>query len=125
MNPGFLRWVIPVFCTAIGYDNMSPIQLKLSETIPDGAEMNACFDFECLPIPVEPDAGGTFSVPQVEPYLSPGSPVGVGTTGVYVEVRVDGALVAANRFGIETISDTPFWSRCPGPFHYGTVVVGG
>lgn len=117
--------VVPVYCSAMEYIDPDPIRLELSEA-PQDAHVFACFGFDCAPSRVEPDASGTFAVPQSEPYLDlTSSTLGVSATGVYVEVRVDNSTVTANRFGIERISETPFWSRCAGPFHYGTVNVGG
>jgi len=117
--------LVPVFCSAVGYLDLSPIQLELSSGIAEDAEVFACFDLDCFPQSAERDADGVFSVPQPEPNLDPASTAGVGSIGVYVEVHVDGIQVAADRFGIEAISDAPFWSRRPGPFRYGPVTVGG
>ena len=117
--------VAPVSCDAIGHLDPSPIRLVMPAGVGPDATVLACFDLECVPSPVDADADGEFLVPQVAPYLSLGQVLDVGTTGIYVEVRVDGDTVAANRFGIEAISDAPVWSkRCPGPFHYGPVQIG-
>lgn len=118
--------VMPVACSAVGYMDSRPIRLALPAGTPADAQVSACFDLDCVPSPVEPDASGEFSVPQEEPYLTLGSSLaGVDTTGVYVEVRVGEAVVTSNRFGIGAVSEAPFWSRCPGPFHYDVVRVGG
>ena len=116
--------VMPVVCNAKGYFDSSPIRLVLPVQAGAAPAVMACFALDCSPRPVEPNDAGDFLVPQVEPYLDDNVLPDVGSTGVYVRVIVDGVTVADNRFGIEAISDTPFWSRCPGPFHYGPVTVG-
>lgn len=116
----------PIACTTVGYTDTSAIRLNLPEGIGADAEVSACFNLNCTPLPLEPDHSGEFTVPQEEPFLGPGPErLPVSTTGVYVSVRDGGGTVAENRFGITTVSDAPFWSRCPGPFHYAPVTIGG
>ncbi|MBX3196445.1 MAG: hypothetical protein KF727_15275 [Microbacteriaceae bacterium] len=115
----------PVACTTIGYEDRRPIQLELPAGLSPTAQVSACFDMNCTPVPLEADETGGYAVPQEAPYLSTGEHFAVNATGVYVEIRDGDAIVARNRFGIETVSEAPWWSRCPGPFHYGAVTVGG
>ncbi len=117
--------IAPVACTTIGYDDRGPIQLELPAGLSPAVQVSACFDMNCTPVPLDADETGGYTVPREAPYLAAGEPLDVAATGVYVEIRDGDRVVARNRFGIETISDAPWWSRCPAPFHYGPVTVGG
>ncbi len=75
----------PAVCSTIGYQDVRPIRLQLPAGTTDTAEVAACFDLNCKPIPLQPDSAGGFAVPQEPPYLVDG--LRVGLTGVYVEVR--------------------------------------
>lgn len=71
------------------------------------------------------DDTGTYYVPQEAPFLGPGETFPASTTGVIVRVRDQDQTLVDNRFGIRVVSEAPFWSRCPGPFHYAPVVARG
>ncbi len=116
---------VPVPCTTVGYENDAPIELILAPGLSDDAEVAACFNMNCTMVALKPDGAGNYAVPQEPPFLGPGETLPVSTTGVRVEVRDFGKVVAGNRFGISRVSDAPFWSRCPGSFHYSPVAVGG
>ncbi|MHA6694638.1 hypothetical protein [Homoserinimonas sp. A520] len=116
---------VPVACTTVGYEDIAPIELSLPAGLSDNAEIAACFDMNCTMVVLKSDDAGNYAVPQKAPFLGPGETLPVSTTGVRVEVRDGGKVVADNRFGISTVSDAPFWSRCPAPFHYSPVTVGG
>lgn len=117
--------VAPFACTTVGYQDTSPIQLDLPPEISSSAEVSACFDLNCTPIVLEPDGTGNYAVPQEPPFLGLGETFPVSTTGVIVRVRDGGVTVVDNRFGIRVVSEAPFWSRCPGPFHYAPVTARG
>lgn len=119
-------WVLaPAACPAIGYENGSPIEIVMPQGLGGNAEAAACFDMNCDVVDLTPDADGIYAVPQETPFLSGGESLPVSVTGVRVEVRVDGAVVVDNRFGIPTVSTGPSWSRCHGPFSYAPVRVSG
>lgn len=116
---------MPTVCTAVGYESVAPIALKLPSGLSDSAEVAACFDMNCAMVALKPDDAGNYAVPQELPFLSADEKLPVSTTGVRVKVSDFGQVVVDNRFGISRVSDAPVWSRCPGPFHYSPVTVGG
>jgi len=117
--------VAPVACATVGYEDTRPIQLDLPPGLSSSAEVSACFDLNCTPVVLEPDDAGNYSVPQEPPFLGRDETFPVSTTGVIVRVQDGGATVVDNRFGIGVISEAPFWSRCPGPFHHAPVIARG
>ena len=91
-------WTLaPVTCTAVGYVDMSPIELKLPAGLSENAEVMACFDMNCTMVAVNSDDAGIYAVPQEPPFVGPGETLPVSTTGVRVQVRDFGTVVADNR----------------------------
>lgn len=119
-------WTLaPVACTTVGYEDGRPIQLDLPPGLSSAAHVSACFDMNCTPAKLEPDDMGNYAVPQEPPFLGFGETLPVSSTGVVVKVQDGGVTLVNNRFGISVVSEAPFWSRCPGPFHYAPVTARG
>ncbi|MGO1316532.1 MAG: hypothetical protein ACTMIR_05810 [Cellulomonadaceae bacterium] len=108
-----------VACPAIGYLDLSPIELRL-DGLPADAAVAACFGADCTPADVVFE-GGWF-VPQESPYL-PGPDEPIDTVGVVRVLVTD----AAGQVLHNAVHEIPVVSEssgpCPGPFHYDPVDV--
>lgn len=109
-------------CPAVGYGNVSPIELTIDPTLGvDSVEV--CLGADCQPEALPPDADGTWSVPQSQPYLQH-APAGSIT---HVRVRAlaaAGAPLVDRAFDVQRESDGgSLWDECPGPWRYLPVVI--
>lgn len=108
-------------CPAIGYADISPIELEFDPSLGVNA-VAACFGTDCQPVALA-GAGGKWSVPQSEEYLQSTEPGSV--TQVKVEASSKGDIVVEKVFEVAQERDGgTWWPECPGPYHYLPVSIG-
>lgn len=106
-------------CSAVGFANISPIELTTSLRID---EVAACFGRDCQPVTLTAQ-DGAWSVPQTAELLQHTEPGSV--THLKVEASYQGHVVAEEivEIGRERDGGTA-WPECPGPYRYLPVSIG-
>ncbi|NMR20057.1 hypothetical protein [Cellulomonas fimi] len=108
-------------CSAVGYADISPIQLQFDPGVEVDA-VAACFGTDCEPV-ILAGTNGRWSVPQTQEYLQGAQPGSI--THVAVRAEADGEVVADRVVELSSERvDGSGWPECPGPHRYLPAVVG-